>query len=154
MLRWDIAALSLGFSPCTLGGVPYCYNRAEREKARGRRLGRYELVREFPVKDPVVLVVHLSEFVPGREPRPLVKRPCITILRIGLAERLEFRRLMKEGRQRVSGNRGRAIFRESTSTPQRACKAHGLVVLVVQLAMPVSPFALAKGDLNTSNSRD
>ena len=40
-------------------------------------------VREFPVNDPVVLVVHLSDFPPDQSRSRWSKRPCITTSRIG-----------------------------------------------------------------------
>ena len=60
-------------------------------------------VREFPVNDPVVLVVHLSEFSPGPEPQPLVKEAVHNYFAYrARLNRLEFGRLMKEGRQSLT----------------------------------------------------
>ena len=60
-------------------------------------------VREFPVKDPVVLVVHLTEFPPGEEPQPLVENAVHNYFAYrARLNRLEFGRLMKEGRQSLA----------------------------------------------------
>jgi hypothetical protein len=60
-------------------------------------------VREFPVNDPVVLVVHLSEFSPGPEPQPLVEEAVHNYFAYrARLNRLEFSRLMKEGRQSLA----------------------------------------------------
>ena len=57
-------------------------------------------VREFPVKDPVVLVVHLNEIPPGQEPQPMVEEAVHNYFAYrARLNRLEFGRLMKEGRQ-------------------------------------------------------
>ena len=57
-------------------------------------------VREFPVNDPVVLVVHLSESSLGPEPQPLVEEAVHNYFAYrARLNRLEFSRLMKEGRQ-------------------------------------------------------
>ena len=94
-----------------------------KRKARGRRLGRMSWVREFPVKDPVVLVVHLSEFVPGREPRPLVEEAVHNYFAYrARLNRLEFRRLMKEGRQSlaIGAERFSGIHFDPTASLQSA----------------------------------
>ena len=60
-------------------------------------------VREFPVNDPVVLVVHLSEFPPGQEPQSLVEEAVHNYFAYrARLNRLEFGRLMKEGRQSLA----------------------------------------------------
>ena len=60
-------------------------------------------VREFPVNDPVVLVVHLSEFPPGQEPQTLVEEAVHNYFTYrARLNRLEFGRLMKEGRQSLA----------------------------------------------------
>jgi hypothetical protein len=60
-------------------------------------------VREFPVNGPVVLVVHLSEFPPGQEPQPLVEGAVHNYFAYrARLNRLEFGRLMKEGRQNLA----------------------------------------------------
>ena len=57
-------------------------------------------VREFPVNAPVTLIVHLSEFPPGSEPQPLVEEAVHNYFAYrARRNRLEFGRLMKEGRQ-------------------------------------------------------
>jgi hypothetical protein len=57
-------------------------------------------VREFPINDPVVLIVYLSELSPGPEPQPLVEEAVHNYFAYrARLNRLEFGRLMKEGRQ-------------------------------------------------------
>jgi hypothetical protein len=60
-------------------------------------------VREFPLNDPVVLVVHLSEFPPGQDPQPMVEGAVHHYFAYrARLNRLEFRRLMKDGRQNLA----------------------------------------------------
>ena len=56
--------------------------------------------REFPLNDPLVLVIHLSKMSDSQHPAPLVEQAVqhYFAYRAKLT-RLEFRRLMKEGRQ-------------------------------------------------------
>jgi hypothetical protein len=57
-------------------------------------------VREFPLNAPVVLVVYLSEFPVGQEPQKLVEEAVHNYFAYrARLNRLEFSRLMKEGRQ-------------------------------------------------------
>ena len=57
-------------------------------------------VREFPVKAPVVLVVYLKEFPSDREPQPVIEQAVHHYFEDrARINQLEFRRLLKEGRQ-------------------------------------------------------
>ena len=65
-----------------------------------RKNSSCDWVREFPVNEPVVLVVYLSEFSPGPEPQPLVEEAVHNYFAYrARLNRLEFGRLMKDGRQ-------------------------------------------------------
>jgi len=60
-------------------------------------------VREFPVNEPVVLVVHLSTIPTGQDPQPLVEEAVRNYFAYrARLTRLEFGRLMKEGRQSLA----------------------------------------------------
>jgi hypothetical protein len=60
-------------------------------------------VREFPVNAPVVLVVYLSEFPADQEPQKLVEEAVHNYFAYrARLNRLEFSRLMKEGRQSLA----------------------------------------------------
>jgi len=56
--------------------------------------------REFPVDDPVVLVVHLGTFPPEQDPQPVIEQAVRHYFghRLEL-NKLEFRHLMKDGRR-------------------------------------------------------
>ena len=57
-------------------------------------------VREYPVKTPVELVVYLQEFPADREPQPIIEQAVHHYFEDrARGNRLEFRRLLKEGRQ-------------------------------------------------------
>jgi len=57
-------------------------------------------VREFPVQEPVELIVHLSQAPPGQAPQPLVEQAVRNYFTYrARLNRLEFRHLMKDGRQ-------------------------------------------------------
>jgi hypothetical protein len=57
-------------------------------------------VREFPVQEPVELIVHLSQAPPGQAPQPLVEQAVRNYFAYrARLNRLEFRHLMKDGRQ-------------------------------------------------------
>jgi hypothetical protein len=55
--------------------------------------------REFPLGEPVVLVIYLSELPPGKDPQPMIEQSVQNYF--GYRARLshmEFRQLMKDGR--------------------------------------------------------
>jgi len=56
--------------------------------------------REFPLDEPVQLVVHLSEFPRGEEPQPVIEKAVQNYFAYrSKLNRLEFKHLMKDGRQ-------------------------------------------------------
>jgi hypothetical protein len=57
-------------------------------------------VREFPLDEPVVLVVHLNEFPADQNPQPVIAQGVHHYFAYrARLNRLEFRRLLKDGRQ-------------------------------------------------------
>ena len=56
--------------------------------------------REFPLGEPVTLLVHLSELPGGQEPRPLIEKAIRNYFAYrSKLNRLEFQHLMKDGRR-------------------------------------------------------
>ena len=57
-------------------------------------------VREFPLDEPVVLVVHLNEFPADQNPQPVIEQGVHHYFAYrARMNRMEFRRLLKDGRQ-------------------------------------------------------
>jgi hypothetical protein len=57
-------------------------------------------VREFPLDEPVTLVVHLNEFPAGQNPQSVIEQGVHHYFAYrARLNRLEFRRLLKDGRQ-------------------------------------------------------